>query len=103
MPMLKKIPKNILDNDAANIDGDRSKIACKNCSLFQLCLPIGMSEPDLDLLESIVKCHMPTPRGKHLFNTGDPFRAIYAVRSGSVISYVTKEGGNEQVTGFYLP
>src|SRR4030067_1120274 len=46
---------------------------------------------------------MPTPRGKHLFNTGDPFRAIYAVRSGSVISYVTKEGGKEQVTGFYLP
>ena len=101
--MMKKPPAHILDNAAGNIDGDTTKIACKNCNLFQLCLPIGMSDPDLELLEKIIKRCWPASRGKHLFRAGDPFEAIYAVRSGAVITYVPREDGGEQVTGFHLP
>src|SRR4030065_418178 len=30
-------------------------VACKDCSFYQLCLPVGVGEPDLALLDRIVK------------------------------------------------
>jgi CRP/FNR family transcriptional regulator len=62
-----------------------------------------MEDPDLELLDKIIKRRLPASPGQHLFQTDTPFEAIYAVRSGSVISYVTKKDGSEQITGFYLP
>lgn len=79
------------------------RVACQDCGLFQLCLPVGIGGPDLELLDSIIKRRRPIKRGEHLFQVGDPFQAIYAVRSGSVKTYVPTEDGYEQVTGFHLP
>ena len=79
------------------------KIACKDCSLYQLCLPVGIGEKDLELLDRIVNRRRPIARGEHLFRIGDPFRCFYAVRSGSVKSSALMEDGREQVTGFHLP
>jgi CRP/FNR family transcriptional regulator len=45
----------------------------------------------------------PFQAGEHVFRTGDPFRAIYAVREGSVKTRLFDREGNEQVLGFYLP
>lgn len=85
------------------IDLAHLKIACKDCNLFQLCLPVGIAEADLARLESIIKRRRPVKRGEHLFQVGDPFIAIYAVRSGSIKTYTPTEDGGEQVTGFHLP
>jgi CRP/FNR family transcriptional regulator len=41
--------------------------------------------------------------GDHLFRVGDAFRALFAVRSGYVKTYVVDEAGQEQVLGFHLP
>lgn len=79
------------------------KVACKDCSLYQLCLPVGIGEKDLELLERIVNRRRPFARGEYLFRIGDPFRCFYAVRSGSVKSSTLMEDGREQVTGFHLP
>jgi CRP/FNR family transcriptional regulator, anaerobic regulatory protein len=79
------------------------RVACKDCSLFQLCLPIGVHEGDLELLDRIIKRRRPFRRGDHLFRVNDPFQAIYAVRSGSVKTYAPTEDGAEQVIGFHLP
>lgn len=79
------------------------RIACKDCSLFQLCLPIGVGEADLELLDRIIKHRRPLRRGEHLFRVGDPFQAIYAVRAGSLKTYAMTEDGHEQVIGFHLP
>jgi CRP/FNR family transcriptional regulator len=79
------------------------KVACKDCSLYQLCLPVGIGEKDLELLERIVHRRRPIARGEHLFRVGDPFGCFYAVRSGSVKSYTIGEDGREQVMGFHLP
>ncbi len=81
----------------------RLKIACQNCSLFQLCLPVGLEQGDLELLDRIIKRRRPAHRGEYLFRAGEPFQAIYAVRSGSVKTYAVSEDGGEQVTGFHLP
>lgn len=79
------------------------RIACKDCSLFQLCLPTGVGEADLELLDRIIKHRRPLRRGEHLFRVGDPFQAIYAVRAGSLKTYAMTEDGHEQVIGFHLP
>lgn len=79
------------------------KLACKNCSLHQLCLPLGISEGDLDRLEQIISRKRPVRRGAHLYQQGDRFRAIFAVRTGSVKLYSIGDDGTEQVNGFYLP
>ncbi len=81
----------------------KRKIACRDCSLFQICLPVGISDEELERLEKIIQRRRPVKRGDHLYNSGDPFRSICAVRSGSIKSYVPTEKGNEQVTGFHLP
>jgi CRP/FNR family transcriptional regulator len=84
-------------------DLPKLKVACKDCTLFQLCLPVGMDAPDLELLDSIIKRRRPLHRGDYLFRMGERFQSIYAVRSGSVKTYTLTEDGREQVTGFHLP
>ena len=42
-------------------------------------------------------------RGAHIFRMGDPFDALYLVRSGAVKTYWLAADGDQQVTGFYLP
>ena len=79
------------------------KTACKNCTMQELCLPIGISEPDLDSLEKIIKRKQPLKRGELLFSQGDSFNSLYAIRSGSVKIYSIADDGNEQITGFLLP
>lgn len=81
----------------------RPNIACQDCSLYQLCLPTGIDGPELKQLDDIIQRRPPLKRGEHLFRIGSRFQAIYAVRSGSIKSYVPTEDGGEQVTGFYLP
>jgi CRP/FNR family transcriptional regulator len=79
------------------------KVACQDCSLFRLCLPVGIDRKDLVEVDRIIQRRRPVPRGQHLFQNGAPFHSIYAVRSGSIKTYRMTEDGREQVTGFFLP
>lgn len=78
------------------------KLACSNCNLFQLCLPMGIENRDLDRLEEIIKRRKPLQRGDFVFRIGDPLHSIYAIRAGSVKTFTFTEDGYEQVTGFHL-
>jgi CRP/FNR family transcriptional regulator len=79
------------------------KASCSDCNLKGLCLPIAMDIPDIDRLDKIIQRSRPLQTGDHLYRTGDPFRSIYAVRSGSLKTYLVDEHGVEQITAFYLP
>ena len=85
------------------IDINSIKQACSGCSLQQLCLPLGISGDDLQRLDALIKRHRPLTRGHHVFHLGDEFRALYAIRCGSVKTYTITEDGSEQITGFHLP
>jgi CRP/FNR family transcriptional regulator len=54
------------------------------------------------LLESIVKRKEVYKRGQVLFRPGERFDYLYAIRSGSVKTYVSTEDGRVQITGFHL-
>lgn len=85
------------------VDLTEVRAACKSCSLFHLCLPMNISNTDLELLDRIIKRRRPLKRGDHLFHMGDHFQSVYAVRSGSIKTYTATEDGQEQITGFHLP
>ena len=79
------------------------KSACGNCSLHELCLPFGLNETDIGMLEKIIKNNWPLKRGEHLFHQGDPFHSLYVIRSGAVKVYSISEDGSEQISGFLFP
>ncbi len=85
------------------VDMKALKVACQTCSLYELCLPLGLENKDLDELDRIVKRQRPLQRGNYLFHVGDPFKSVYAIRTGSVKTYTCNDEGDEQVTGFHLP
>ncbi len=85
------------------ISFDNIKVACRNCSLTSLCLPMSLTSEDMELLDSIVKRNRPLHRGDHLFRQGDKFHHIYVVKTGTVKSFDPGEDGSEQVLGFHLP
>jgi CRP/FNR family transcriptional regulator len=79
------------------------KASCFDCNLKSLCLPIAMDVRDIEKLDKIIQRTRPIQASEHLYRSGDPFRSLYAVRSGSIKTYLIDDEGVEQVTGFYLP
>ena len=75
---------------------------CAHCSLATICLPDGLSREEMARLDLIIKRRRPKQRGEFVYRHGDPFRAVYAVRTGSVKTYTTVPDGRTMVTGFYL-
>jgi len=78
------------------------KTACSSCTLRELCLPCGLSDEELDRLENLVALRKRLRRGEHLYRAGEPFSAIYAIRSGFFMTDVVVSDGRDQVTGFQM-
>jgi CRP/FNR family transcriptional regulator len=78
------------------------KVACSNCNLRELCLPVGISPEQLERLDELVAQRRTVPRGDALFRAGDTFQSLYAVRTGFFKTCVASEDGREQVTGFQM-
>ena len=76
---------------------------CHNCRMSALCLPLALDSSSLDRLDKVIERGRPIHKNKYIFHGGDPFRAVYAIRSGVVTSFCISDDGSEQVTGFYLP
>jgi CRP/FNR family transcriptional regulator len=78
------------------------EVTCSNCNLRELCLPKGLDADTLRRVEQVVYARRRVRRGESLFKAGDPFNAVYAVRSGFLKTTVLNDDGREQVTGFYM-
>lgn len=76
---------------------------CSTCAFSGACMAAGYGKPELGELHCLVEHVGPFAAGEHVFRTRDPFRAIYAVRGGTVKTVVVNRDGHEQVLGFYLP
>lgn len=89
--------------EAAIINITSIKAACKDCTLQELCLPLGLNEADIAALDKVIKRRRALKKGETLYRFGDPLRALYAIRHGSLKTTGLIEDGRAQVTGFYLP
>ena len=81
---------------------DAIKIACSNCSLREICLPIGLSDDDMEHIDQLVASRRSLKRGELLFRAGDRFESLFAVRTGFFKTRVSAEDGRDQVTGFQM-
>lgn len=79
------------------------KVSCEACSLSELCLPKGLSLKELELLDQEIERPKPIETNQQVYQLGDRFNGIFAVRSGGVKTYLTKKTGEQQILGFHLP
>jgi CRP/FNR family transcriptional regulator len=78
------------------------KVACSSCNLRELCMPVGFAPQDMHKLDEIVTIRKKIKQGDLLFENGQTFTSLYAIRTGFFKTSVSSEDGREQVTGFQM-
>lgn len=78
------------------------KVACSNCNLRELCMPMQLEREELERIDEVVATRRSVKRGATLFHAGDKFSSLYAIRTGFFKTTVATADGREQVTGFQM-
>lgn len=78
------------------------KVACSNCNLRELCMPLGLSQGELQKLDDVVANRRKVGQGEALYRSGDAFTSLFAIRTGFFKTCVSSQDGREQVTGFQM-
>jgi CRP/FNR family transcriptional regulator, anaerobic regulatory protein len=78
------------------------KVACSNCNLRELCMPVGLSASELQRIDDLVATRRKVKRRETLFHNGEDFTSLYAIRTGVFKTRLASEDGREQVTGFQM-
>jgi CRP/FNR family transcriptional regulator len=90
------------NSKVVSINQQTIKVACSNCNLRELCMPLGLSAAELDRIDDIVASRRKIKRGSTLFRNGEKFSSLYAIRTGFFKTCVASEDGRDQVTGFQM-
>ena len=78
------------------------KVACSNCNLRELCMPMGLNDAEMQRIDEVVATRRKVSRGDNLFRNGEKFNALYAIRTGFFKTCISSEDGRDQVTGFQM-
>lgn len=78
------------------------KVACSNCNLRELCMPIGFGTEDMLKLDEVVATRRRVKQGELLFRDGEQFKSLFAIRNGFFKTCILSTDGHEQVTGFQM-
>ena len=74
-----------------------TEVSCDHCGLDPICKAIDYGK---GLPEGILLRRQSVAKGETIYRSGDPFRSIFAVKSGSFMSLNNSENGSYQVLGF---
>tara|TARA_R110000868_G_scaffold362686_2_gene624887 strand:+ start:3425 stop:4138 length:714 start_codon:yes stop_codon:yes gene_type:complete len=75
---------------------------CSNCSMASLCFPVGLSDEDITKIDELVGRQKVLHKNDCLFDRGDKFKEIYAIRSGTFKLCAPGNNDIEVIEGFYL-
>ena len=78
------------------------KVACSNCNLRELCMPVGLTDDQIKRIDNVVAIRRKIKRGSTLFRNGEQFTSLFAIRTGFFKTCVATEDGRDQVTGFQM-
>jgi CRP/FNR family transcriptional regulator, anaerobic regulatory protein len=84
------------------VNTETFKVACSNCNLRELCMPIGLNSAEMSKLDEVVEKRRKIKQGEQLFGNGETFSSLYAIRTGFFKTCISTEDGREQVTGFQM-
>jgi CRP/FNR family transcriptional regulator len=82
--------------------GATPSTACSSCCLRGVCLPCDLGKVEMGRFDEITTAKRKVARGASLYNAGDVFESLYAVRSGAFKTVGVSRHGEEKVTGFHL-
>ena len=85
-----------------NISLSTLRVACSNCNLRELCLPLRLSLKEIERIEDMVTTRKRIKRGEALYRAADHFDCLYAIRLGFLKSTVMSSDGREQVIAFHM-
>ena len=91
-----------IETPTAPVSAKTIKVACSNCNLRELCMPMGLSESELKRIDDLVAVRRKIKRGTPLFRNGEKFTNLFAIRTGFFKTTVASEDGRDQVTGFQM-
>ncbi|GKT11089.1 MAG: CRP/FNR family transcriptional regulator, anaerobic regulatory protein [Thiomicrorhabdus sp.] len=77
--------------------------SCQSCGLQKVCFPTGLLKTDIERLDHIVDRKAPLKKNQHLFQAGEQFVSLFAIRAGVIKLYSFSDTGEEIIHGFYLP
>lgn len=80
----------------------RTQAKCATCALNTMCLPTGLDAADTGRLDRIVARRRRLERGERLFDSGESFKNLYAVRFGHLKAFRLTPAGDQQIVGFYM-
>ena len=79
------------------------KVPCSTCHLRRSCLPAGLSERELERVDSrLVTSLRKVAHGETLFRVGNRFDALFQIWTGFFKTVIGSSQGREQVTGFQM-
>ena len=78
------------------------KALCSTCSLRELCLPVGLMQDEVNQLDAVIRQSRRLKKGEYLFRVAEPFKSLYAIRTGFFKTAVASQDGRDQVTGFFM-
>lgn len=85
---------------------DNRKVAplplCPSCTVRELCFGQGAGRIGLQQLDQVIERRFWLEPGGLLYCIGDPFKSLYAIRSGCLKSSLRNATGREQVAGFHI-
>jgi len=87
---------------SANTNVAKCPTNCSTCNLHEVCLPCGLSGLELERLDNLVYTRKRIKRGESLYQAGDPFKSLYAIRSGFFKTCILHDDGREQVAAFHM-
>ena len=70
--------------------------------MHQLCLPMGLDDADLNRLDQIIGQRRRIAKDERLYQMGEPFRNLYAIRFGHFKTFQVNAGGEQHITGFQM-
>jgi CRP/FNR family transcriptional regulator len=70
--------------------------------MHQLCLPMGLDDADITRLDEVIGKRRRIARDERLYQMGEPFRNLYAIRFGHFKTYQVNAAGEQQITGFQM-
>lgn len=65
-------------------------------------MPVGLSNDELSRIDDIVATRRKIKRGESLFQSGEKFTNLFAIRTGFFKTCIASEDGRLQVTGFQM-
>lgn len=76
---------------------------CSTCNIRENCLPRGLDSSEARHADQLVQLRIRVKRGASLYRIGDPFKSLYAIRTGFFKTCAVAQDGREQITCLQMP